>query len=428
MNGCVARFVVSFTVVILVLGTPVLGAGELTMLDATAQAQNQIPEPPPVVDVSDPGVVYTKLSAGVNAWRATLDGPTDQWGNAMTSCYVSALRPDFVPASLQAFLLQYYAGSSEVALGMGPGGVASTTLALQQDWQQAVDALANQLYEQAAAANQSENVPDLGATDDDGNGSADDETSGDETGGTDESNGGSVDVATVEGTPPGPNATRDELEAYYHIHIEDAGASWSTEQLACLQDVLEKLPASFWGPLPRLEPYDDELVIRRVVRTGEKGADGSEAIGLFDACEPPEKILIGDGCWEPWDGFPAPAFSMEESRIYSFAGTIAHELTHRRLATNDEGEYYPGLGEHPLEKDWIEKFGWQADGKGGWACRTPNLCVTEYATTNPEEDMCESVMMYLYYPAKMRSVCPEKYAWIRDVLKVAESGDPHPLV
>jgi len=144
----------------------------ITQQDAVNQAQTQVAAPQTVYDITDPGIVYGMLREGVDAWIATLGGNTDNWGNTRSSVYITAVRPDVVPASLQAFLLQHYSGHPTIGLAIGPEGVTAAVTQVQENYNQAVSNLADQIYDNAVqeainnaqnnnAANNSENIPPL---------------------------------------------------------------------------------------------------------------------------------------------------------------------------------------------------------------------------------------------------------------------------
>ena len=146
----------------------------ITQQDAVNQAQNQIASPPTVFDITDPGIVYGQLREGVDAWIASLKGPSDSWGNQTSGVYVTATRPDVVPASLQAFLLTHYKDHPTIGLAIGPEGVESAVTQLQDNYNTNVTNLANQIYNTAVQeainnaeqqnqnqANNSENIPPL---------------------------------------------------------------------------------------------------------------------------------------------------------------------------------------------------------------------------------------------------------------------------
>ena len=150
----------------------------ITQQDAVNTAQNSIAAPPTVFDITDPGMVYGQLPEGVDAWIASLKGGTDNWGNQTSSVYVTATRPDVVPASLQAFLLSHYKDHPTIGLAIGPEGVNNAVTELQDNYNTAVSNLADNIYNNAVqeainnaqnennqannnAANNSENVPPL---------------------------------------------------------------------------------------------------------------------------------------------------------------------------------------------------------------------------------------------------------------------------
>jgi len=126
--------------------------------------------------------------------------------------------------------------------------------------------------------------------------------------------------------------------------------------------------------------------------------------------------------------FPAPPFDENSGREAEFGGTLVHEMTHRHLSTDAQGNYVDDLGDKEAVAQWATQFGWQASG-GGWTCNQPNACVTQYASdVNPEEDICESVMMYVFWPNKLKYISQAKYDFVKNVLGVAESGrnSPYP--
>jgi len=141
---------------------PATPATTITYDEALDKATQEIPEPPTIFDITDPGIVYTKFREGVNAWRASLGGHRDRWGNLITDSYLTAERPDSVPASLIAFLLQYYKGDPDIGLGVGGGSAANAVIKLQRDYNTAIRQRADDIFEEA---NKSEDVPVLETND-----------------------------------------------------------------------------------------------------------------------------------------------------------------------------------------------------------------------------------------------------------------------
>jgi hypothetical protein len=155
--------------------------------------------------------------------------------------------------------------------------------------------------------------------------------------------------------------------------------------------------------------------------------NGSPCFGVFDP-SPPEHLEVSDLAYDQihYD-FPAPPFSDEEGRHRQFAGTLAHELLHRYVTFDGSGQYLGDIADKPKVAGWAQQFGWSVDGSGGWTCSQKDACVTDYASSvNPEEDMAESVMMYLYWPNQLKAVSQAKYDFIRSQLGIAETDGTHP--
>lgn len=117
----------------------------MTMEEAIAEAKQQLTEPPPVYDLTNPGVVYGMLGEGVAAWKATLTGSPNEWGVDTNGAALSSTRPDVVPASLQTFLLGFYKDSPEIGLAFGLDGIASATQQLADAYNQSVLDLADKI-------------------------------------------------------------------------------------------------------------------------------------------------------------------------------------------------------------------------------------------------------------------------------------------
>ena len=143
----------------------------LTPEEATKQAQGQINAPPTVYDLTNPGIVYSKLGEGVSAWRATLKGSANEWGVDTSPVAVQgSTRPDVVPASLQAFLLQYYKDHPQIGLAFGPTGVESAVEQLQNNYNTAVSELAHNLLNNSISeANNNSNNENNSNTNDNSN-------------------------------------------------------------------------------------------------------------------------------------------------------------------------------------------------------------------------------------------------------------------
>ena len=393
----------------------------MTRGEALEQAQNQLPEPPPVYDLTNPGIVYGRLNEGVQAWIASLGQNCDRFGNAVTDSYVTAVRPDVVPASLQAFLLQYYKDDPSVGLAFGPGGVKAATLYTQSDYNDKVNELANQLFDQSIEASEdSEDIPPLDENDQDG--SSDD--SNEDEDGEDDGNDGSDDNPSADGP-----ATISSIEEDFGIDVQKGDKEFTEDELAALRTGLSYLPSDWYAPASLNPPESQDPTPCRIQRHSTVTHNGQQAFGLFSPSEP-SHIEVSDAAWELYDyDFSNPPFNKESGREAQFGGTIVHEMTHRFLSTDSEGRYIADMADKPAVAQWAQDFAWQVTGDGGWSCSDKDSCVTEYAgSVNPEEDMAESVMMYVFWPNKLRHVSQEKYDFVKNVLGIAETGrsEPYP--
>ena len=158
---------------------------EITEEEAQQQALDDTAPPQQVFDLTNSGVVYGILQEGVAAWIAQMDGNIDEWGNERSSVYVSATRPDVVPASLQTFLLAYYKDNPTIGLAYGPDGIIEAEGQLEDHFNETVKNRGDKLYQDAVdkaeeetkkkqeEADNAEDVPPL--DDDEDNGEDDEE-------------------------------------------------------------------------------------------------------------------------------------------------------------------------------------------------------------------------------------------------------------
>lgn len=163
-----------------------------------------------------------------------------------------------------------------------------------------------------------------------------------------------------------------------------------------------------------------------------------------------EPSLLGDSTKYPANGHAMPKWNafrlfpkgMEllSHRIQAasnFEGTLIHELTH--LIVDD------------FKNDWKEKFIWKPcydsdewepkkspDGtKAVYAHKKtgemapqwyfplqPEQCINYYAKQNADEDICESMVAYIYDPELLKRVSPEKF----NILQRHDSQRPKPDV
>ena len=231
-------------------------------------------------------------------------------------------------------------------------------------------------------------------------------------------------LTTADGEPGSgrPAVTSTELEARYPgVKISNDPKAWTPEELALLDETLSKLPAAC---------YQNTVIRRTSVIDGDAGTYGicRTAQGTAANVEISDKSLSAQASNRI--DFPTPPYSDKESREKQFQATIAHELTHRLIRHNPGDKYYSDLSRQPWiagENGWASKFGWSYNPMTQkWALDPARSgeAPSKYAgSENPSEDICESMMFYLYDPQRLRAASPERYQFIKEVLGVAEQPD-----
>ena len=119
--------------------------------------------------------------------------------------------------------------------------------------------------------------------------------------------------------------------------------------------------------------------------------------------------------------------------VSNFEGTGAHEFTHfiesvfaEKWHENftwdwcmDETDRFELRESSPGNKQWVDKQSGEAYPSGIFPHKDEGF-VTHYARLNQSEDMCESMVAYLYAPEWLNEVSPTKY----QILKSADANLP----
>lgn len=157
----------------------------------------------------------------------------------------------------------------------------------------------------------------------------------------------------------------------------------------------------------------------------------------------PEKYPTNGMVYKNWNAFQfyprgTELFPYRIPAVSNFEGVFSHELTH--------------LIQSEFEAEWAEKFQWAYcwDYEDDWEVRPtpdgtakrwfnketgemspqgqfslqPDQCVTYYARQNMSEDICESMVAYIYDPEYLKTVAPEKY----EILAKHDAGQEKPEV
>jgi len=231
------------------------------------------------------------------------------------------------------------------------------------------------------------------------------------------------------GLQPAVEITTDYIHVTYGIYVVNSfpdspfgQQSWTPHELELLNDVLKNLPRDML----------DRLKLKRFIRdqydVDKSGNSDSSTFGMYVACEkqwdpdctnPSGTIHVFDHASSPYD------FTDSDTQ---FKATILHEMTHSMARYKDEYSIYSNPASSPLLKGYMEatrsaqlagnsvQNGWVLYGARGWVYygSQGNIPPTTYGQKSPSEDLCESVMMYVYDPQVLQFHSPQRYEFIRD--------------
>lgn len=165
----------------------------------------------------------------------------------------------------------------------------------------------------------------------------------------------------------------------------DEFQQFTIDELQFLAGVLEDLPSGF-----RSIPGLKQIVRRKT--------------GLTNPHQPnaPAIAQISQGYIEFMD------IAFESANLDYIARLIAHEMTHflwHKVLTVDTKKRFAAFSD------------WQEVGADRWTHRTTANFVSDYAAAyNPDEDFAETISFYIYEPDLVRTLAPDKYAFVKDVV------------
>ena len=187
------------------------------------------------------------------------------------------------------------------------------------------------------------------------------------------------------------------------------------------------------------KPFSDDHVARSRKVFQELAARFPDVLDkirwvLVDDVQPPS--LLADD-----ERYPTNGTAMRKHRAFRFMPRGMETIPHRiPSASNFEGTFIHELGhliQAQFEDEWREKFQWAycsdneeeweirkaPNGESRWFNRTtgemspqgqyplqPDQCITTYARQNMGEDICDSLVAYIYEPERLREAAPGKYA------------------
>jgi len=191
------------------------------------------------------------------------------------------------------------------------------------------------------------------------------------------------------------------------ISVEMGDKVWSEHEIQLMNEVLSQLPTDLLN----------KVAVKRIIRYSSRSDNGNLKPNVMgDYTNKEQTIRIFDSATQP-SYFPNDATGDTD-----FKATILHEITHAlQYYKENQINYDKPAGQNPLLRDFINVSGTGSDGwtytyTGGWNYQpvNGNNPPTNYGTTNPLEDMSESVKMYVYDPQLLRSSSFNRYVYIRD--------------
>jgi hypothetical protein len=241
-----------------------------------------------------------------------------------------------------------------------------------------------------------------------------------------------------------PEVTAEYIYKTYGIIVEDSfgddqyeQTAWTDKELVSLNNVLKKLPPAL------IKNMRVKRIVRNKVYIDKDGNPRPTVNGVYSTC-PDRKadpscdgsaatVRIFDNALIPSQVFADPTTKFE--------AVILHELIHAAQYKKDEYSIYNNAYNSPLVQNFIYASNKYASGPQeslppginvGWHwgqppgnpppprwtlySNGPEHAPTNYATTNPLEDMCDSAMLYMYDPQKLKNESPGRYDFFRDQL------------
>ncbi len=229
----------------------------------------------------------------------------------------------------------------------------------------------------------------------------------------------------------------------YGIKVQDSfndppfeTAEWTQQELNWMNDMLKELPKSM------LEKMSLNRIVRNKVQIDDQGNPRPSVGGTYYPCgSPPEKdcgpevatIRIFNGAASP-SSFPG---DVDGSKF--FKSIILHEMIHAMQYQKDKTSIYRNAYDSPLMQNYMDATrnitniydpGFNEQGNGWiwgsypnqqpkyhlWQPPADNSPPDEYGKINPKEDMCDSVMWYMYDPQRLKAVSIKRYNAIRDLI------------
>ena len=227
-----------------------------------------------------------------------------------------------------------------------------------------------------------------------------------------------ADPSVLEIRQDDPTVERIQEQAAMHLAMENWWAR--PELLEQLGEVKEKLEMkmgshkiniyNFWQPLSKKQLDELQQALLKVGAYIPQAVYGLEDIVISGVQKDNDKS------GEPTNGDWVTLYSYKAFRLYPAAfeqrnSRVTPKTTHLTSTVTHELGHSIGTA---FGNEWRKEFDWELisleDGKprvlpGGWqsweVCHQPERCITDYARSDAGEDICESLVAYIYDPEKL---------------------------
>lgn len=245
------------------------------------------------------------------------------------------------------------------------------------------------------------------------------------------------DSTTIPEDQPESTVTAEYIYNTYGIRVEDSVAgdpygqkAWSEHELSLLNDVLKEIPPDL------LKNMALTSFVRNQYDLDENGNQDPHTFaayfccgssGVKDTSGASAAISVYDHASSPYD------FTNDPAGDTQFKASILHEMIHAMQYRKDQYSVYDNPYKSPLVQTYMDattplnavdtaiwENGWTYFEKRGtgtnwklWS-NADNKPPTDYGLTNPKDDMCESVMIYVYDPQRLKDSSMLRYNFIKD--------------
>jgi hypothetical protein len=219
----------------------------------------------------------------------------------------------------------------------------------------------------------------------------------------------------VQECPPakGPKLVSDGREAIVNstsykgcpddVKKEITSKDFTDSEKKGIQEVLDK-----YKPLMKC----DNTPVKQIGRTNKgitkNGGCVAETTTMGEWFDDSGTLVLTDAASDPTDF---------KDKDQQFKGTAAHELAHGLLNKFDPRtcKTYDDENDNPVMKEFRKSTGWDATGTTLTPTDT-DKAPTDYAKTNSQEDLSESMMLYMYDPEKLKKESPARYEFCKTML------------